>query len=114
MNNIVVSIHRDTWSRPKLTITVEARLGTQATAQEFITRKVMEAYDARTGKRFKYIKVKDYRVVDEVGLRRLQAAAKASATIRRKRAAKKAAATRARNKVTGFKPVRTMPYNPYY
>lgn len=99
--HIVVSIHRDRWYYPKLSIIVEARVSSAAAAQRFITEQVMNSFVKRMrGKKGQYIsiRVKDFRVVDEAGLKRLKAAAKASATVRRKRAAKKAAATRAKNK----------------
>lgn len=97
---IVVSIHRDRYFWPKLTVKVEARCSTETAANTFITLWVMDAYrNNLRGRSRKYINVKDFRIVDEVGLRRLLAAAKASATIRRKRAAKKAAATRAKNRL---------------
>lgn len=96
--HIVVSIHRDRWFWPKLSIVVETRVKSKAAAQAFIVSQVMAAYEKRSGKRWISCRVKDFRVVDELGLKRLQAAAKASATIRRRRGAKKAAATRAKLK----------------
>lgn len=98
--HIVVSVKRDRWFWPKLTITVEARVTSESAGQKFITKQVMDAYAKRGGKVYVRIKVKDYRVVDEAGLRRLRAAAKASVTIRRRRAAKKAAVTRAKRKAS--------------
>lgn len=95
---IVVSVKRDRWFWPKLTIVIEARVPSAAAGEAFITKQVMAAYRKLRGKVRHYVQTKDYRVLDEVGLKRLRAAAKASATIRRKRGAKKAAVTRAKNK----------------
>ena len=98
--SIVVIVHRDRWSWPKLTITVEKRCPTVAAAERYITNRLRELYEKRRGRRWSRwstMRVFDFRVVDAEGLVRLQAAAKASKTIRRKRAAQKAAKTRARN-----------------
>lgn len=100
--HIVVSVSRDRYYWPKLTIVVEARVSSVKQGQRFITKQVMAAFTRRMrGKkvgRFISVRVKDFRIVDEAGLKRLRAAAKASATVRRKRAAKRAAATRAKNR----------------
>lgn len=98
MKNIVVSIKRDRYCQPKLTIVVEARVSSESAARKFVTEQIMAFFEKRRGKHRNWMRVKDFRIVDEVGLKRLQAAAKASVTLRRKRAAKKAAATRAKNK----------------
>lgn len=101
MSFVVVSVDRDRYYYPKLTIVVEARVSSAAAGEQFITAQVMRLYEKRRkGKfaKFSSMRVKEFRVVDEVGLRRLQAAAKASVTIRKKRAAKRAAETRARNR----------------
>jgi len=104
--HIVVSVRRDRYFRPKLTIVVEGRCSSQAAAERFITGLIMAAYAKRSGKkfgRFASMRVFNYRVVDELGLKRLSAAAKASVTIRRRMAAKKAAETRRRNRVAQFR-----------
>jgi hypothetical protein len=96
----VVAVLRDGWSWPKLSIVIEGRFKTAAAADRWITRKLREMYEKRRGRRWSRwssMRVVDFRVVDRAGLVRLQAAAKASKTIRRKRAAQKAAKTRARN-----------------
>lgn len=96
----VVSIHRDRWSRPKLTINIEARVPSVAAGERFIAEQVMAAYSKRIRAklgRWASMRIVEFRVVDEQGLKRLMAAAKASVTIRRRLAAKKAAATRKRN-----------------
>lgn len=98
---IVVTVHRDRWRFPKLTIKVEANVSSEAAGRKFVERRILELFDKRSRGKFgiySSMRVFDFRVVDEVGLRRLRAAAKASATLRRKRAAKKAAETRAKNK----------------
>ena len=100
--HFVVSVRRDRYFQPKLTIVVEARVSSAAAGERFITRLIMEAYAKRSGKkfgRFASMRVFNYRIVDEQGLKRLYAAAKASVTLRRKRAAKKAAETRRKNAV---------------
>lgn len=104
MSHIVVIVHRDRWSWPKLTITVEGRFKTPAAADRFITRQLRAQFERRRGKhwsRWNTMRIHDYRIVDAEGLTRLRAAAKASVTIRRKRAAVKAAATRWRNERPG-------------
>lgn len=102
MNNLfVVSVDRDRWYQPKLTVTVLARVPSERAGERFITSKVMEAYARRCKSKFgrmPSMRVKEMRLVDELGLKRLQAAAKASVTLRRRRAAKRAAATRAKNR----------------
>lgn len=98
---IVVSIHRDRFIWPKLSIVVEAHVSSESAGMKFITQKVMASYEKRQrGKwgRWSTMTVCNYRVVDAEGFKRLRAAAKASATIRRRRAAKKAAVTRAKNR----------------
>jgi hypothetical protein len=100
MNHYVVIVHRDRYSWPKLHITVEHVCKTESAAEKFITNRLRALYDKRSRGHFgrwPSMRVFDFRVVDAVGLRRLQAAAKASVTIRRQRAAQKAAKTRARN-----------------
>jgi|SRR5579871_1082528 len=97
----VVSVRRDRYSWPKLHIVIEARVKTPAAGDRFINRKLRELFDKRANcrwSRWNTMRVQDFRVVDVEGLKRLQAAAKASATIRRKRGAKKAAITRLRNR----------------
>jgi len=99
--HIVVSIERKGYRYPKLTIVVHTQATTAAAARRIITDKIMAGYDKRcrgTMREYSSMRIKEYRVVDELGLKRLLAAAKASVTIRRKRAAKKAAATRAKNR----------------
>lgn len=99
MNHYVVIIHRDRYYWPKLTISVQARVKTPSAGQAFITRCIMSAYAKRCRGKFSQhssMRVAEYRVVDAVGLKRLQAAAKASATVRRRRAAKKAVQTKIR------------------
>jgi hypothetical protein len=105
---IVVSIHRNRWFWPTLKVVDEARVSSAAAGEKFITQRVMNAYKKRMdGKKGAYIsiRVKEYRVVDATGLKRLQAAAKASVTLRRRRAAKKAAATRVKNRTRTVRPV---------
>jgi len=95
----VVTVLRDCFSHPKLTVVIETLVSSVAGGERFIARALMKRFkskDVRTP--YPRIAVKDWRVVDVDGLKRLRAAAKASVTLRRKRAAKKAAATRARNK----------------
>lgn len=102
----VVSVNRDCWRYPKLTIVIEAHVASRAEGKRFITEKVMSAFEKRLrGKmgRWPSVRIKDLRIVDDVGLKRLQAAAKASVTVRRKRAAKKAAATRAKKQASAVK-----------
>lgn len=95
--HIVVSLQRHGYSWPRLVVTVEARVSSATAAERFVIDEVLKAYAKRTGRTRVTCKVKDMRVVDELGLKRLLAAAKASVTIRRKRAAKKGILTRARN-----------------
>lgn len=100
MSKYVVSIHRDRYTHPVLKIVVEAKVRHEVEGQAFITTQIMAAYEKRCrGKLSKYssMRIKEYRVVDEAGLKRLLAAAKASVTLRRKRAAQKAAETRRKN-----------------
>ena len=101
-NHIVVSIKRFGYCRPRLTIVVEAHVSSALAGEKFIAAQVLAGYQKRRNGKFYNdtgtMRVKDYRVVDEKGLKRLYAAAKASVTIRRKMAAKKAAGTRAQNR----------------
>lgn len=97
----VVIVHRDRYSWPKLTITVEGRFKTEVAADRYVSRRLRAMFEKRRGGHFgrwPSMRVFDFRAVDLDGLKRLQAAAKASKTIRRKRAAQKAAKTRARNR----------------
>lgn len=98
---IVAIVHRDCWSWPKLTITVEGRFKTPSAADSFISKRLRAIYEKRRGRhwsKWNSMRIFDFRVVDAQGLKRLQAAAAASRTVRRKRAALKGAITRARNK----------------
>ncbi|SRR5579885_1141934 len=97
----VVIVHRDRYYWPKLRISVQARVKTQAAGERFITRWIMSQYAKRCRGKFSAhssMRVAEFRVVDAQGLKRLQAVAKASATVRRRRGAKKAAITRLRNR----------------
>lgn len=119
MSKFVVIVHRDRWFRPVLKITVEARFLSTAQASSYITKRVMALYEKRSKRRrsvWTRMTVYDFRIVDEVGLKRLQAAAKASVTLRRRRAAKKAAATRAKRREALRRSIRTLPNEkvPFY
>lgn len=99
MSIFVVIVHRDRWSWPRLTLTVEGRFKTREAADLYITNRLRATFDKRRGRhwsRWNSMRIHDFRVVDAVGLKRLQAAAKASVTIRRKRAAQKAVQTKIR------------------
>jgi hypothetical protein len=114
--HFVVAIERKGFRFPKLTIVVLAQGVTPAAGRRFITDTIMAAYDKKvkgTVRQWASIRIKEYRVVDEKGLKRLRAAAKASITLSRRRAAKKAAATRKRNRELGIvRPAKTY-YRPY-
>src|SRR4051812_7847615 len=104
---IVAIVHRDRYYWPKLRITVAARVASPTAAKAYIAGKLMASFEKLNCRgRFPRIPVYDYRIVDEAGLKRLYAAAKASATVRRKRGAKKAAVTRARNRAAQQAPRR--------
>ena len=99
--SFVVSVNRNGWSWPKLSIVILGTCSTPAAADAFINRHLRRLYEKRRGGRFsKYssMRVSDFRVVDAAGLKRLYAAAQASVTIRRKRAAKTGVITRLRNR----------------
>jgi len=101
MKNIVVSIQRDRWFQPKLKIIEHTRARNEKDAQRFIDAQILASYARRSRRKFgsySMMRVTEFRIVDELGLKRLHAAAKASATLRRRRGAKKAAATRARRR----------------
>jgi hypothetical protein len=97
----VVIVHRDRYYWPKLSISVQARVKTPAAGERFIARCIMSQYAKRCRGKFSAhssMRVAEMRVVDAEGLKRLRAAAQASATLRRRRGAKKAAITRLRNR----------------
>jgi hypothetical protein len=82
----VVTVHRDRFYKPKLKVIIEARVFSAAAGERLITAKVMKTFHNRVFRGpSPYIPVKDWRVVDANGLKRLQSAAKASVTRRRKR-----------------------------
>lgn len=97
--HIVVSIRRDSYRWPVLSLIIQGHCFSKSAAEKLVTKLVMEAYLKRAGLRGRQprMHILDYRVVDVDGYKRLQAAAKASKTIRRKRAAKKGAETRRKN-----------------
>ncbi len=99
-NTYVVSVKKFgfRYKRAPFKIVMEIEVASTQDGHAYVTEQVMKQFAKRRGKRWSSIRVKDFRVVDEVGLKRLRAAAKASVTISRKRAAKKAAVTRAKNK----------------
>jgi hypothetical protein len=111
----VVAIERKGYRYPKLTVVVLAQVASVTAGRRYITDLIMSTFDkvsrGRRMRQYPRMSIKDYRVVDEKGLRRLRAAAKASITLARRRAAKKAAATRKRNRELGIAPKRR-PY-PY-
>jgi len=113
----VVSIDRKGWRNPKLTVTVLFVTMQTSAAKRFMTDLVMAGYEKRVrGRMSQYssMRIKEYRIVDDEGLKRLRAAAKGSITRRRRIAAKKAAATRKRNRELGIvKPARPSYFNPY-
>lgn len=101
----VVAIERKGFCFPRLKIVVLAKGVSPAAGRRFITDTIMAAYDKKikgTVRQWASIRINEYRVVDEKGLKRLNAAAKASVTLARRRAAKKAAATRKRNRERGI------------
>ncbi len=99
MNHFVVIVHRDRYFWPKLTLSVVKRCKTPAAGDAYITQCIMALYEKRCRGKFSphsSMRVQEFRVVDETGLKRLQAACKASVTVRRRRAAKKAVQTKIR------------------
>lgn len=105
-NFYVVCVKRDSYRFPKLTVKILTEVPNLLAGARFITEMIMSLYEKRrTQKMGKYpsMRIEDYRVLDETGLKRLQSAAKASATLRRKRAAKKAAETRAKKAASATK-----------
>lgn len=100
IDTYVVIVHRDRYIMPKLTVTVELVTSTVERAVQFVTQRLWAAFRKKKFRgTWPMISIPDYRIVDGVGLKRLYAAAKASATLRRKRGAQKAALTRARNRL---------------
>lgn len=98
-NFYVVCVKRDSYRFPKLTVKILTEVPNLLTGARFITEMIMSLYEKRRVQKMgkhPSMRIEDYRVLDETGLKRLQSAAKASATLRRKRAAKKAAETRAK------------------
>lgn len=98
-NFYVVCVKRDCFRFPKLTVKILTEVPNLLAGARFITEMIMSLYEKRRAQKMgkhPNMRIEDYRVLDETGLKRLQSAAKASATLRRKRAAKKAAETRAK------------------
>lgn len=98
MNQLhVVSVERKGYFWPRLIVERVLSVVNRTTAEAFITTKVMDAYNKYKETR-RSIPITNYRIVDDEGLKRLRAAAKASVTLHRRRAAKKGAITRAKNR----------------
>jgi hypothetical protein len=100
MSYIVVKITRDRWFWPVLKVTTVTEKPSEESAKQYITEYIMAIYERRINSKIKMgpysrVYVPELRTVTREGLKRLQAAAKASVTVRRRRAAAKAAKTRA-------------------
>jgi hypothetical protein len=103
----VVAINRGTYGHNGFKVNVIREVASTAAGRAIIREMVLTEYEKRQSafrrgsswNRKVHVRMDDLRVVDEVGLKRLHAAAKADKTRLRKKAAQKAAKTRASRRV---------------